>query len=48
MKMNGQALHAAVLGFTHPRTGETLRFEADLPEEMTFEISQLKKLELES
>jgi len=48
MKMNGQALHAAVLGFEHPRTGEWMRFEAPLPEEMTFEIGQLKKLELES
>jgi 23S rRNA pseudouridine1911/1915/1917 synthase len=26
-----QALHAAVLGFEHPRTGETLRFESVLP-----------------
>jgi 23S rRNA pseudouridine1911/1915/1917 synthase len=28
------ALHAAVLGFTHPRTGEALRFEAPLPEDL--------------
>jgi 23S rRNA pseudouridine1911/1915/1917 synthase len=27
------ALHAAVLGFTHPSTGERLRFEAPLPED---------------
>lgn len=26
-----QALHAAVLGFAHPATGETLRFESPLP-----------------
>ena len=26
-----QALHAASLGFTHPRTGETMRFETDPP-----------------
>jgi 23S rRNA pseudouridine1911/1915/1917 synthase len=26
-----QALHASVLGFTHPATGETLRFETPLP-----------------
>jgi 23S rRNA pseudouridine1911/1915/1917 synthase len=25
------ALHAAVLGFTHPSSGEHLRFEAPLP-----------------
>lgn len=30
----GQALHAAVLGFDHPRTGERMRFEAPLPEDM--------------
>ena len=30
-----QALHAGVLGFTHPRTGEHLRFEAKLPVDMT-------------
>ena len=29
-----QALHAAVLGFVHPVTGETLRFETDPPEDM--------------
>ncbi|MDF2835556.1 MAG: pseudouridine synthase, RluA family, partial [Paenibacillus sp.] len=32
--LDGQALHAAVLGFTHPRTGERLQFEAPLPEDM--------------
>src|SRR5690606_11266183 len=26
-----QALHAAILGFLHPVTGQTLRFEAPLP-----------------
>ncbi|WP_269714401.1 RluA family pseudouridine synthase [Caulobacter sp. NIBR2454] len=29
-----QALHAAVLGFVHPVTGETLRFETPLPADM--------------
>ena len=29
-----QALHAAVLGFRHPITGEVLRFETPLPEDM--------------
>jgi 23S rRNA pseudouridine1911/1915/1917 synthase len=29
-----QALHAKVLGFIHPMTGEHLRFESDLPEDM--------------
>ena len=29
-----QALHAKVLGFKHPRTGEYMRFETELPEDM--------------
>ena len=29
-----QALHAATLGFEHPRTGETVRFAAPLPQDM--------------
>ena len=29
-----QALHAAVLGFEHPRSGETVRFEAETPRDM--------------
>ncbi|GGI43285.1 pseudouridine synthase [Paenibacillus marchantiophytorum] len=34
MLMNGQALHAAVLGFKHPRSGEWLQFEAPIPADM--------------
>ena len=29
-----QALHAKVLGFVHPRTGEHVRFESELPKDM--------------
>lgn len=29
-----QALHAKTLGFVHPNTGETLRFDTELPEDM--------------
>jgi len=29
-----QALHAAVLGFEHPVSGENVRFEAPLPDDM--------------
>lgn len=29
-----QALHAKVLGFTHPRTGERMRFESELPDDL--------------
>jgi 23S rRNA pseudouridine1911/1915/1917 synthase len=32
--LRGQALHAAILGFDHPRTGKHLRFEAAVPEVM--------------
>ena len=32
--LNRQALHAAVLGFEHPGSGEVLRFESELPAEM--------------
>ncbi|GIN11302.1 pseudouridine synthase [Shouchella clausii] len=34
LPIKGQALHAETLGFTHPRTGERLRFSAPLPAEM--------------
>lgn len=37
-----QALHAAVLGFEHPVTCETLRFEADLPQDMQNLIEGLR------
>ena len=30
-----QALHAATLGFVHPKTGRRLQFESPLPEDMT-------------
>ena len=36
-----QALHAAVLGFEHPVTGENLRFEAPLPNDMAQLIADL-------
>jgi 23S rRNA pseudouridine1911/1915/1917 synthase len=39
-----QALHAAVLGFTHPVTGETLRFETAPPEDMAALSAALKGL----
>ena len=40
-----QALHAGFLGFTHPRTGERLSFEAPLPEDMQDLLEQLEELE---
>jgi 23S rRNA pseudouridine1911/1915/1917 synthase len=44
MRVPGQALHAAVLGFTHPRTGERLTFEAPIPDEMKELIEELRML----
>ncbi|CDN45051.1 MULTISPECIES: RluA family pseudouridine synthase [unclassified Paenibacillus] len=38
----GQALHAAVLGFTHPRTGERLQFEAPIPDDMQHVLHSLR------
>lgn len=32
LKGHGQFLHAKTLGFTHPRTGETMEFTSDIPE----------------
>ena len=32
--LSRQALHAAILGFVHPITGETLRFETPAPQDM--------------
>ena len=39
-----QALHAAVLGFVHPITGEALRFESDFPEDLARLQSALEGL----
>jgi 23S rRNA pseudouridine1911/1915/1917 synthase len=41
--MPGQALHARVLGFIHPVTGEKLRFEAEPPAEFRYLMDTLKK-----
>ncbi|HYD86969.1 MAG TPA: RluA family pseudouridine synthase [Vitreimonas sp.] len=39
-----QALHAAVLGFVHPITGDDLRFESELPDDMEALLTTLRKL----
>jgi 23S rRNA pseudouridine1911/1915/1917 synthase len=43
LDINGQALHAGVLGFTHPRSGEYLEFEAPLPADFEHLLDQLRK-----
>ncbi len=37
-----QALHAAVLGFAHPRSGDALRFESPLPQDLRGAIARLE------
>jgi 23S rRNA pseudouridine1911/1915/1917 synthase len=39
-----QALHAAVLGFLHPETGQPLRFEAEPPEDFRAALAALRQL----
>ncbi|MDQ3687574.1 MAG: RluA family pseudouridine synthase [Acidobacteriota bacterium] len=41
-KLNRQFLHAAHLGFRHPRTGESVRFSAPLPGELQEFLDGLK------
>lgn len=41
--LKGQALHAAVLGFVHPRSGEYLEFEAPIPPDMEHELMILRQ-----
>lgn len=43
-EMDGQALHAAVLGFKHPRTEQYLEFEAPLPGDMEDLLNRLRNL----
>ncbi len=40
--LDRQALHAAILGFEHPRSGEFLRFESPLPADMTSLLEALR------
>ncbi|WP_226674301.1 RluA family pseudouridine synthase [Rossellomorea aquimaris] len=42
LSIEGQALHAGVLGFVHPRTEEYIEFHAKLPEEFTKLINHLE------
>ena len=44
-ELDRPALHAAVLGFTHPRSGTRLRFEASLPGDMARLLDALGRRE---
>ena len=40
-KLQGQALHAEMLGFIHPKTGKYMEFHAPLPEYFTKLLNKL-------
>jgi 23S rRNA pseudouridine1911/1915/1917 synthase len=40
-RLGHQALHARLLGFVHPVTGESLRFEAELPDDLALVLREL-------
>lgn len=42
LDIDGQALHAGVLGFVHPRTNEYLEFEAPLPDDFDQLLQKLR------
>ncbi len=42
-RISGQALHARLLGFVHPRTGEYMEFRSEPPEYFSKLIDELKK-----
>lgn len=39
-----QALHAYLLGFTHPSTGEVIRFESEVPSDISTLVSTLESI----
>ncbi|AYC29178.1 RluA family pseudouridine synthase [Paenisporosarcina cavernae] len=43
LDIGGQALHAAVIGFDHPRTGEYMEFERPIPETFQEVLETIKK-----
>jgi 23S rRNA pseudouridine1911/1915/1917 synthase len=42
LDIEGQALHAGVLGFDHPRTGEYIEFQAPIPADFEHILKVLK------
>lgn len=42
-ELNGQCLHARVIGFIHPRSGEYLEFTSELPDYFTKFLDKLEK-----
>ena len=44
LNLSRQFLHAKVLGFIHPKSGEKLEFTSDLPEKLEKILKTLRKL----
>jgi 23S rRNA pseudouridine1911/1915/1917 synthase len=42
-RLGHQALHARLLGFAHPRTGDAMRFEAPLPDDVHEVLTELQR-----
>ncbi|MCD2136590.1 RluA family pseudouridine synthase [Salinicoccus halitifaciens] len=45
MDVGGQLLHAGVVGFTHPVSGERLEFSAGLPDDFEAVLEELRRVE---
>ncbi|MBR6392879.1 MAG: RNA pseudouridine synthase, partial [Eubacterium sp.] len=43
-ELEGQCLHAKLIGFVHPRTGQYMEFESPLPEYFTRFLSKLREI----
>lgn len=43
LNINGQALHASLLGFRHPRTNEEMIFESPIPADMEKLLAELRQ-----
>lgn len=43
-ELNGQCLHAGLIGFIHPTAGEYMEFSSDLPDYFTSYLAKLKQL----
>ena len=46
-ELHGQCLHAGLLGFAHPRTGEYIELSAELPEYFSRFLHKLHSKEYE-
>jgi 23S rRNA pseudouridine1911/1915/1917 synthase len=44
-RLRRQALHAASLGFVHPATGEALKFDSSLPEDILEAVGLLRRMD---